>query len=340
MKGFKVSDNQLLEAIKQTFSMRAMLMSLGLSPTKGNYDTCWARIRLLNANTDHWCSVQLRTTMIQNTYSLDEILVENSPYKSRTRLKRRLIREGVLEEKCNICRGTNIWEGKRLVLVLDHINGNPKDNRIENLRLLCPNCNSQQETFAGRNIKTMQKHSYKCIKCETRISRQRYYRYDSTCADCRPPRYRKNKIQHLCEVCSKPVTKNSRLCWECYVNSPKGKFLISYKELEALMHTMSLHDIALMHNVHIHTVIARGRKLGLLASAQPRHVKEHLDKQPNKSKIEITKEQLLAMIWEIPTEQIGKLFGVSGKAIEKRCKRLGIEKPPRGYWAKKRANKL
>lgn len=55
--------------------------------------------------------------------------------------------------KCEICGMDGIWNGKPLVLVLDHINGNPNDNRYENLRFVCPNCNSQLPTFTGRNKK-------------------------------------------------------------------------------------------------------------------------------------------------------------------------------------------
>lgn len=64
--------------------------------------------------------------------------------------KRRLFREGVLVERC-ICGQGPTWHGQRLVLQLDHINGDRTDNRLENLRILCPNCHSQTLTFTGRN---------------------------------------------------------------------------------------------------------------------------------------------------------------------------------------------
>lgn len=84
---------------------------------------------------------------------LSEILVENSDYTNRGRLKTRLLREGLVGEECSECGLGAEWEGKPLTLVLDHINGVRNDHRLANLRLLCPNCNSQQPTFAGRNIK-------------------------------------------------------------------------------------------------------------------------------------------------------------------------------------------
>lgn len=67
-------------------------------------------------------------------------------------LKKRIMDEGLLKEECVLCGQNNIWNGNKLVLQLDHINGNNKDNRIENLRILCPNCHTQTETYC-RNKK-------------------------------------------------------------------------------------------------------------------------------------------------------------------------------------------
>lgn len=86
-----------------------------------------------------------------NRMSLDEILVEDSTYNNQL-LKERLVKEGILEYKCVECGNLGEWNGNPLVLQLDHINGNPKDNRLENLRFLCPNCHSQTETFSGKNM--------------------------------------------------------------------------------------------------------------------------------------------------------------------------------------------
>ena len=68
----------------------------------------------------------------------------------RTHLKMRLLRAGVLKNECYEC-GLTEWRGKPLSLALDHINGVNNDNDPANLRLLCPNCHSQTDTFSGRN---------------------------------------------------------------------------------------------------------------------------------------------------------------------------------------------
>ena len=80
-----------------------------------------------------------------------EILTVNSSY-ARHALKRRLTAELILDYKCGICGNTGIWNNVKLSLQLDHVNGIYNDNRIENLRFLCPNCHSQTDSYAGKNI--------------------------------------------------------------------------------------------------------------------------------------------------------------------------------------------
>jgi hypothetical protein len=72
--------------------------------------------------------------------------------RNRGHLKRRLIRLGLKDGRCEIC-GISEWLGAPLSLALHHVNGDGHDNRLENLQLLCPNCHSQTDTFAGRNIR-------------------------------------------------------------------------------------------------------------------------------------------------------------------------------------------
>lgn len=83
---------------------------------------------------------------------LSDLLTENSPHQ-RGHVKRRLVTAGLLKHECAECGQGDEWKGKKLVMVLDHKNGVNNDHRIENLRMLCPNCNSQTDTFSGKNIK-------------------------------------------------------------------------------------------------------------------------------------------------------------------------------------------
>ncbi len=84
-------------------------------------------------------------------FSNNIVFVENSSY-ARHNLKRRIIEEKLLEYKCVCCGNIGEHNSQPLTLQLDHINGVNNDHRLENLRFLCPNCHTQQDTYAAKNI--------------------------------------------------------------------------------------------------------------------------------------------------------------------------------------------
>ena len=125
----------------------------------GGYIVLRKAAQQLNLSAGHMVEYGLNTGPNYNHVRfipLSEILVEHSTYTNITRLKIRLLREGVLEARCyeEDC-GLTKWKGKPISLQLDHINGDNLDHRIENLRFLCPNCHSQTETFAGKNKRNL-----------------------------------------------------------------------------------------------------------------------------------------------------------------------------------------
>lgn len=68
-------------------------------------------------------------------------------------IRKRILQNGYIEYKCAICSQKPVWNNKSLVLQIDHINGDHLDNRLENIRFLCPNCHSQTDTFSGKNTR-------------------------------------------------------------------------------------------------------------------------------------------------------------------------------------------
>jgi hypothetical protein len=79
------------------------------------------------------------------------VLVEHSAY-DRGSLKRRLYAAGLKSPRCELCGQGELWRGKRMSLILDHVNGVHDDNRLENLRIVCPNCAATLDTHCARNL--------------------------------------------------------------------------------------------------------------------------------------------------------------------------------------------
>lgn len=83
-------------------------------------------------------------------FSLESVLTEDSTYP-RHCVKRRILEEKLLPYQCSICDSGPVWRGEPMPLILDHINGINNDHRIENLRFVCSNCDSQLPTYKSRN---------------------------------------------------------------------------------------------------------------------------------------------------------------------------------------------
>lgn len=88
---------------------------------------------------------------------------------NRTSLKKKIIEQKIIDYRCDICGNNGIWLNKKITLQLDHINGINNDNRVENLRFLCPNCHSQTSTYTGKNTKKNKVN--KCVDCGEIITR-------------------------------------------------------------------------------------------------------------------------------------------------------------------------
>ena len=166
------TNKQFINAVKETCSIAQLLKKIGLSPSGGNYLEAKKRILKLGLDNSHFKGQKwaLGSHHKRNkAFPLEQVMVKNSAY-GRCSLKKRLLEKGIIKNECSNCGQKGVWDNKKLIMVLDHINGINNDHRLENLRMLCPNCNSQQETFAGRNRKLKEKKTYYCKKCNKEIT--------------------------------------------------------------------------------------------------------------------------------------------------------------------------
>ena len=230
---------ELQYIINKCSSVVGVLKELGFNGYNGNHRTLKERLYSGEFDLSIFEKNRLKSKQDQikkmNNGKIDNDIVfkENSKYKNNENIKKRLLEDFNYIYECSECGVGDVYNDKPISLQLDHINGVNDDNRLENLRFLCPNCHSQTKTFSGKKTKKI-----------------------SFC------------------VCGEKKHIQSISCNKC-------------------------------------------AKRGL----------EKIDWPSD--------EELKNMVWEIPATKLSKKLGVSDVAITKRCKRRGIEKPPRGYWSGK-----
>lgn len=227
-KVYSLSDEEFICLIQKSNSYSECLRQIGLKTVGGYSSTILKRrIKELGCDVSHF---YYPSKISDNMFSLSEILVKDSTYKSMSALKRRLIKENVIEYKCAKC-GINTWNGKVLSLQLHHKNGVRTDHRINNLELLCPNCHSMTNTYAGKN--SSRKKGRHCKECGKTITP-----HATLCKNCSNKK-RKRKIErptkeqlerelnetNFCQVAKKyGVTDNAVRKWcKAYSMSTRSK---------------------------------------------------------------------------------------------------------------------
>lgn len=175
----RYTEGEARKAVAMSRSYAEALRNLGMKPAGGNHrlfrkwvDEVW------QIPTDHFDPDEVRSETLRRRkrVPLAEVMIEHSTY-SRSNLKPRLFAEGLKTRCCEACGQGEKWRGGRMALILDHINGIPDDHRLENLRILCPNCAATLATHCGRkNLIPVEPRS--CCHCSRdfvpRDHRQRY----------------------------------------------------------------------------------------------------------------------------------------------------------------------
>ena len=152
-------------------------------------------------------------------------------------MKRRLIKEGILKDKCYEC-GISEWRGKKLSLHLDHINGDNTDNRLKNLRVLCPNCHSITETYCGKNSQSA--NTGLCVDCKKPAPARR-----ERCDVCQNKKLTSANGPKKCVDCGIEISKGAKRCQDCHMLSMVTKIIWPpTKELIKMVESSSFVKVA------------------------------------------------------------------------------------------------
>lgn len=213
----KYSDNEIKATVSECFNIAHILKTLKLN-TVYHYKIK-EFIKNNNLSTDHFKIIYNHTETNDKTI------------RSFTTFKRNLLKEGKLINKCAICKIEAIWNNKPLTLHLDHINGDNNNNNLENLRLLCPNCHSQTDTYTGRNCKKNTEKDGSLVNeiIKKPIKKEIYTIKEPIIKEKKVSNRTKNK----CLSCSNLIRNenSSGKCRVCYNKNLRNITRPSYREL-------------------------------------------------------------------------------------------------------------
>lgn len=262
----KIEKELLIDIVNHSNNYTEVLSAFKKSDRGSNISDLKKVLDKYNINTSHFGSKKIKIPNINNKtiFSKDSII-------STSVIKRKILNLNLIEYKCSCCNQKPFWKGKELVLILDHINGINNDNRLENLRFVCPNCDSQLETFGTRNknkvkdipskidieifkIKQYQKYNFgKIIKnfhtnyIPVLLTESILFNFKKTTTKVKLSNetkiyindFRKQRIQFICSDCEKELVQPTKYCSKCFIkHSRKVKerptLIQLYSDLEEL----------------------------------------------------------------------------------------------------------
>jgi hypothetical protein len=144
----KYTKEYLTKIVKECTCMWDVVEKVGISKNAGSHRYISSYIKEYKISTSHFT----KTYKTKSSNSLEDYLVDNKFLTiNGNNLKGKLFEAKLLENECCLCGQGEIWNGKKISLILDHIDGNRTNNKIENLRIVCPNCNATLDTHCGKN---------------------------------------------------------------------------------------------------------------------------------------------------------------------------------------------
>jgi hypothetical protein len=235
--------------IKQSNSFGQCLEKLKIKSRGVNYRTVHKYISLYNIDTSHFNSEEIRISKliaraVARGRSLNELLVNGSNIQTGA-LKKKLYAAKLKKRKCEICGQGELWKGVKISLILDHIDGNNKNNLLKNLRIVCPNCNAGLPTHSGKNIK---KSTFKELVINVCSCGNKMFRTSKQCIICLRKKDKFSKIDlpvfknelweipttHLCEKYNISYTYINKYCKKNKIQKPSRGYWSSKKHSEKI----------------------------------------------------------------------------------------------------------
>lgn len=210
----KYTKEELEQFVKESTTMNQVLEKLGYDIRGRNQEVVKTRLNEYGIDYSHFTL----SGVTQNKRTYDNVFCEGSTASQHT--LRNWYQKYVPMEKCSICGQLPFWNNAPLTLILDHINGTHNDNRIENLRWACPNCNQQLPTTGYQKMRTEDKEHKK----------------------------------YLCSKCGKPINKQSTLCIECFALERRTVERPNREEFKHMIRTMSFEAIGRQYGVDGKTI--------------------------------------------------------------------------------------
>lgn len=190
-----ISKEEAEKLVKECYSIADFCRKVGWQPRGDNYKIFHKYVKQYNLDTSHFTGKRTNLGNLLNVGISKEEFFKKDKLIKASDIRKKIFKEGLKENKCEIC-GLKEWLNKPIKLQIHHIDGDHLNNELDNIQLLCPNCHSQTDNYAGKkNKKGNCTHTYK---------RER---------------------KHKCNVCGKSLNRKPKtgMCIECLRNSFKNK---------------------------------------------------------------------------------------------------------------------
>ena len=262
--------------------------------------------------------------------NINEKLVKNT-HQNSSKLKKELFKNNLKEEKCEICGITN-WNNKQLIFELHHMDGDPSNNELNNLQILCPNCHSQTDNYCkNKNLKKIKYSNKNSVNNSKKTNSQKLIKGSKFRNDSIKKELFKNDLkEEKCEICGITTWNNKQLIFELHhidgdsSNNELNNLQILCSNCHSQTDNYKIYNRKFENkkkitNKEICPICNKNLKL-----KKSKMCKTCSNKEKNKKTPPITRNELKKLIRTESFSQIGKMFNVTDNTIKKWCKKYEL----------------